>query len=172
MKPPEQAPYILGVAGCEPLDPLGSHPADRLPQIFVYAVPDGPETATAAAEGMREFFEHPRVRTNMIVSISDPDAFPVGASIAGRDSLAIRYRGHRERHPVPPGLISAILERRRFMITLIGRPWPFPAADRHHPALLAAFLNDPATRPRAGIIVPLITTTRHSDRRKRARSPR
>ncbi|MEV5573115.1 hypothetical protein AB0L06_23990 [Spirillospora sp. NPDC052269] len=166
------APYSLGVAGCLPLDPLAPTPADRLPQVILYAVPSEPHLVNAATAEMRELFEHPRVRADMIVSISEPDDFPVGASIAGKDSLAIRYREHRERHPVPAGLVTAILERRRFMITLIGRPWPFPAAHRQDRALLSAFLNDPATRPRAGLVVPLIREARRSEQRLRARSAR
>ncbi|MFC5183357.1 hypothetical protein [Actinomadura harenae] len=156
MTPPK---YSLGVAGCLPLDPLSPSPADHLPQVIVFAVPSeagDTDAAAEAAEAMTALFEHPRVRAGMIVSTSEPDDFPVGAAIGGRDALVVRYRGHRERHSVPGGLVTAMLEQRRFMITLIGRPWPFPAARRRERALLCAFLNDPATRPRAGLVVPLV----------------
>ncbi|MEV4255182.1 hypothetical protein AB0J52_18685 [Spirillospora sp. NPDC049652] len=164
--------YFLGVAGCLPLDPLSPSPADHLPQVVVFAVPSEPCHVDAATAEMRRLFAHHRVRTNMIVSTSDPDSFPVGAAIAGKESLLIRYREHRERHPVPAGLVAAMLERRRLMITLVGRPWPFPAARRGDPALLSAFLNDPATRPRAGLVVPLTRDSRRTAGRHRAGGPR
>ncbi|GAA2614311.1 hypothetical protein SMC26_24160 [Actinomadura fulvescens] len=85
----------------------------------------------------------------------DLDRLPFAVDLVGLDRIVFTLEGHRFERRSHPRWVEFARETGACCLEVIGRPWPWEYELRHDLRYTDPFLNDPETRPRAGVVIPI-----------------
>ncbi|MFI0452151.1 DUF5949 family protein [Actinomadura sp. 6N118] len=133
----------------------GLNPSSGFPFVHLIAVPYTPAGTRQARKLMASYLRVPGMVVGEVNRSPDLDRLPFSVDLVGVDRIVFTLEGHHFERAADPGWVQFARETGACCLEVVARPWPWESARRHDPRYTKLFLNDPQTRPRAGVIIPI-----------------